>query len=327
MHKSLRKQLVLIAFFGPFGLLYTNIVVALTLVFATLFAIYSSASSMNIGQLALIGATALVISFVSGIHLVDKHNRKATKEFELSSYCGSLSYKTISNAPPDYHAALSKFRRKKATKNILALCLAALCITYSALIIKPYIIFESELAHTTTADTTTLTLHTTTDTVQPLRVDLTPSWNHLLQNETFTSSLKAMEYTNSGDIPYLPEVQISCHESTRTISFSVKEILGTESTPISIILDDNLASEENWTLGPSYQVADYKLSTRLLNQLKSAAHLSLLYKPFGQDHEKTARFNFTDGVEAINTFEYRCGQLHAIDSVDAQVAHANDIVR
>ncbi len=326
MHKSLRKQLVLIAFFGPLGLLYTNIVVALTLVFATLFAIYSSASSMNIGQLALIGATALVISFVSGIHLVDKHNRKATKEFELSSYSGSLSYKTIGNAPPDYHAALSKFRRKKAIKNILALCLAALCITYSALIIKPHIIFETELAHTTAEETTAHTVHTTTGTVQPLRADLTPSWSHMLQNETFTSSLKAMEYPNS-EIPYLPELQISCRESMHTISFSVKEILGTESTPISIILDDNLTSEENWTLGPSYQVADYKLSTQLLNQLKSAAYISLLYKPFGQDHEKTARFNFTDGVEAINTFEHRCGQLHAIDSVDAQVAHANDIVR
>lgn len=315
VHKSLRKQLALIAFFGPFGLLYTNTIVALALVFATLLAIYSSASSMNTVQFVLVGTTTLAISFVSGIYLVGKHNRQVTKEFELSSYRGGISYTTVRSEPleRDYHATLSKIRRKKAIKNTLILCLASLCITYSVLIIKPHTTFlETELQHTPTAETTS---PTAIDTSQPLSRDSIPSWNHKLQNKTFISSLEAMDYIYSGDVPYLPKLHISCHENTDIISLRVNEILGTETTSISMILDDSIPASENWTLDASYQVADTHLSTRLLSQLKSAATISLLYKPFGQEEVKTARFNLTGSTEAISKFKNSCSQLHSIASI------------
>lgn len=299
MQKSLQKQLALIIFFGPFGLVYTNIVAALAVVFATLFAIYSSTGSPK--QLIIIGSIALITSFVLGIHLVDKQNRRAAKEFQMPTYSGGLSYRMIRKEAPqrDYHSVLSNVRRKKVIKNTLLLCLTSLCIVYSALIIKPYLTFPDPPAPT--AQTMVVV---NAASLPPLRGK--PVWVHKQQDKTFTSTIDAIDYTSSSVGLYLPEFQLSCRESNYKLRFNVEEVLGTGSAPISTIFDDKPAVTKHWILDPSYRSANTELSPQLLSQLRSANYVSVMYTPFGQDQEKAARFSLAGSAKAIGIFSKSC---------------------
>lgn len=327
MRKSLPRQLALIAFLGPFGLFYTNVVAALALVFVHLLAIYIFADTLSVEHLIYVLPTTLISSLALGAYLVGKHNQQATNDFQFSSYYGNISCNTVrkESVERDYHRVLSKVRRKKHTRNIQVTCLTLLCITCSALILKPRISYLIPESARTAAeqDNTETSVHLTSglsekfDTelpTQPTSSSSIPRWNHKQQGTKLTSELKATEYTSSSDGPYLATIQLDCNDSGYSIRLNVKEILGTDATHISITLDDNPPYVQTWALDSSYLSAISHSTTALKKQLKMARRIAIGYKPFGAHLEKTATFNLSGSAKEISALENKCSQLQSIAS-------------
>ncbi len=136
-------------------------------------------------------------------------------------------------------------------------------------------------------------------------------WHLSQEGRTLFSELKALNDTNINNELYRPAIRLSCKDNSFTASYQTKEILGTESATLSITLDDSLPLVQNWALNPSYQSAITDTPAVFISHLKMARKLSIGYKPFGEDSEKTATFDLHGSAISINVFKRKCDQLRS----------------
>ena len=118
--------------------------------------------------------------------------------------------------------------------------------------------------------------------------------------------MSAVEYQNSSDGFYRPDIRLSCQQNNYSVSFAVNEILGTDTTRLSITSDSKQVLDEKWQLSESYYTATTTNPDELIKTLRSAVEITVTYRPFAAKSIKVSTFNLQGSAQAISVFKERC---------------------
>ena len=308
MRMSSYKQCLLSSALGPLGLLHLSPLMALALATPTACALFVSFEHV----FYILGVSA-TISVIVGLNLVNRHNQLLVKNFQHSTYYGTVPCKVVrrESADKDYHKILKKVRQRKLVGKLGTYCFLLLCITVSGLILAPEIrsaaqsvdlVATSNPENIADSDTTALTAsvnYTNNPKQQPI-------WVQSMHKNSISASLSSVEYQSSSDGLYRPDIRLSCENNNYSVSFSVNEILGTDSTRLSLTSDGKYTLEGTWQLSESYYAATAAKPDEVLNMLRSANKITVAYRPFASEAEKVATFDLHGSAKAIGVFKERC---------------------
>ena len=99
---------------------------------------------------------------------------------------------------------------------------------------------------------------------------------------------------------------MSCEQNNYSVSFAVNEILGTDTTRLSITSDSKQVLDEKWQLSESYYTATTTNPDELIKTLRSAVEITVTYRPFAAKSIKVSTFNLQGSAQAISVFKERC---------------------
>ena len=262
--------------------------------------------------LYILGASA-ALSVIVGLLLVNRHNRLLVKNFQRDTYYGNVSGKVIrrESADKNYHPALHKARQRKFAGKLAPYCFLLLCITATGLILAPDIrhaIQASKLA--TAANPESFTETATSDLAVSINNTINreqqPVWDQGVHRGNISASLSAVEYQNSSDGLYRPDIRLSCRQNKYSVSFSIIEILGTDTTRLSVTSDSRRVMDENWQLSESYYAASANTPNDLINLLRTSNKITIAYRPFASGADKVSTFDLRGSAKAIAIFKERC---------------------
>jgi len=308
VRKSPYKQCLLSATLGPFALFHLNPILALALLTPTV-----SALAVSIEYVFFILGASATLSVVFGVILVNKHNRDLVKNFQHSTYYGNVSGKVVRReaADKDYHRALNKVRQRKFAGKFATYSLLLLCVIASGFILAPNIqhalnSVESSIASNSVGFTDSDSPVVKVGANYTIDHERQPIWVQSTHKGNVSASLKAVEYQNSSDGFYRPDIRLSCEQNNYSVSFSVNEVLGTDITRLSITSDRNQVLEGNWQLSENYYTATATNTDEMINTLSSAIEVTVAYRPFAAEAIKVSTFNLQGSAKAISVFKERC---------------------
>lgn len=303
------NQLLLCAILGPLGVFYSSPLISIVLTIITAIAVIFSPANV-----LYIIAASFIVSIFASMFLVSRHNRLLAKNFEPSSFLGGVSCKVIRRETSDkeYHLKLRKVRRKKRAIRHVVFCFAVLGIAGCGLVLHPdfrYTLQSSYMFGISSPENSTVILTDPSSVSGEYAEQKTPSWIRAEQEDSVSSSLRALEYQDSSDGYYRPEIELSCGNRARAVSFIASEVLGTESASIIMKSDDNQKLELQWTISDDFTVATVSKPDEAVRLIRAAKELSVVYKPFGSEHEKVATFDLRNSTEELDALAGRCNVI------------------
>lgn len=310
MRKSYIKQTLLAAFFGPLGICYSSVKAALTLTLCTLVLILVL-KNHDVHLLIM----SIPVAIALGNIIVHTQIRKANnRDFRLSTYIGQVSCRIVGKKPVkrEYHKALAKTRRQKKLSVMLNGTLAGLCIFISGLITAPEVtkLLKNNAVPTDHTDTELATIAEQS----PDSTEFSDSgtwYTTISESNNFTASLKADEYQYSSDGWYRPKLTLSCIANKTTLLFESVEILGPESTAISLTFNNvkPAKSQEKmqWNTTPDYRSAIAPRAIAIISRLTEIESVDVTFQPFGGDSSsKTSSFNLSNSHDVVQTVKKQC---------------------
>jgi len=308
VQKSQKKQFFLTALFGPLGLFYINIKVALSATLVTLCVLYKLPQ-----YILYIVPVSFVASALLGVWLTGIHNKRTVKDFRLQTYIGRVSCNVTGTESIDkeYHQTLRKVRRKKLIRNLEIYALSLLCLIVSGVMLKPHLPGTISLSKWTKPDV--IARHDLkpqalqSETINPIHSDNNqPVWIHKNQGNHTLSALPAISYEKGSAGYYKPNISIECKDTELAFKFIVDEILGTENTVLDITIDSEPSFKAQWALSSTYRTAISRDADSMINLLRSAEKLSISFTPFEYKGSKTAAFYLNTNSATISNLLSKC---------------------
>jgi len=303
------NQLLLCAFLGPLGVFYSSPLASIVLTILTAIAVVFSPANV-----LYIIAVSFIVSILAGVVLVNRHNRLLVKNFEPSGFVGNVSCKVVrrETAEKEYHAKLRKVRRKKSVVRHAAFCFAVFGLTGSGLAMHPDFRHELLSSYVPGMSGPDQRAAMPTEPFGVLRenpeiIDQErPGWIRAEQGDSFRTSLRALEYQDSSDGYYRPEIELRCNKKLLSVNFIASEVLGTERATIVMRSEDSKKREFQWAISDDYTVATAGKPDVAIRLIRAAKVLSIVYQPFGSEHEKVSTFDLQNSSEEIDALAGRC---------------------
>lgn len=289
-NKNIIVQGLLCVLFGPAGLLYYSTPVGVTGILLTLYT-----AMLLPTQVMSIWVTAVLLSCITGLILqYGRSKRDRIDNFQLADYVGNVSCKVIKQGANSrsHHNALRKLRFKKRAHKVVNATLGAMCLIASAFIVRPDLADYLQISQGGTEEIQTATVNNN----NPQQVALTEKTDNGYR-------VKSTNFLSSGSNgQYRAQLDLSCINNKTALSLRSEDILGTQSSLVSMQFDDSGTTHEQWSIRDNYHRAYSPRPISTTKKILASDHLTLQFQPFGSDDKTIALFEsslFNSAVAAV----------------------------